>query len=554
MATMEEVRKQFPQYNDLSDAQLMAGVYRKFYSDVPVMGFVKTLMTDYGFDQSKAKEFSSTVSKAGADFSFEQPSPSYGGSALGMARGGLQGVTLGAGDEIVAGGVAGARKAASLLGLPGGDERAIGDIYGEELERERQRLASFKEDRPVLGYGSEVIGSLALPIGAAGNIKQAATLGGGLGATSGFLTSEGDLADRATGAATGGILGALLGGGLHAGATALSTELKGYLTNRAAKAVSEGAPGVAALRKEADDAYAAARNSGVAIDKAAFDKMLSDVISNVAGGAGRTVREKQIPKSADVLSAMKDYAGRAVGIDDLEYFRQLAQTPAGLVTDKAEQRAASIIINGIDDLMENITPDMIAINPGAAKGAFDSLTNARDLWARMRRTELISSAIDTAKEGGYAGGFESGLKTRIGTILRNPKLRRGFSEDELNLLSQIQLGTPIGRILAGISYTGLSTSGGRAGLMTSGGAAAVAGLLSGPIGALVQLGGATAIRAVREMSLEKQARMYADIIASGEADKVAKVAPGLMKYLQSVASRITRGTAPQLPSDILNRN
>lgn len=553
MATMEEVRKQFPQYSDLSDAQLMAGVYRNFYSDVPVMGFVKTLMTDYGFDQDKAKEFSSTVSKAGADFSFEQPKPSYGGSAVGMARGGLQGITLGAGDEIVAGGVAGARKAASLLGLPGGDERAIGDIYGEELERERQRLSSFKEERPVLGYGSEIIGGIALPLGAANTLKQAAMLGGGLGATSGFLTSEGDLAERATGAVTGGILGTLLGGGLHAGATALSTELKNYLTNRAAKAVSEGAPGIAALRKEADDAYAAARNSGVAIDKAAFDKMLSDVISNVAGGAGRVVREKQIPKSADVLSAMKDYAGKAVGIDDLEYFRQLAQTPAGLVTDKAEQRAASIIINGIDDLVGNITPNQIAINPNAAEDAFNSLTKARDLWARMRRTELISDVINVAKEGGYAGGFESGLKTKIGTILRNPKLRRGFSEDELNLLSQIQLGTPIGRILAGISYTGLSTSGGRSGLLTSGGAAAITGLMSGPVGALIQLGGATALRAVREMSLEKQARMYADIIASGQADKVANVAPGLMKYLQSVAARITRGTAQQLPSDIMNR-
>lgn len=553
METMTAIRQAYPQYDDLTDAQLMAGLYTKFYSDTPVMGFVKKLMTDYGFDQNKAKEFSAIVSGQGAKFAFPEAAPAVGGSTLGVTRGLVQGATLGAGDEIVAGGVAAARKAASALGLRGGDSRPIGDIYQRELERERQRLGTFKEDSPVLGYGSEVVGSMALPLGAASTIKGAAALGGGLGATSGFLTSEGDITDRLTGAATGGVLGALLGGTLQGAASGLTKQFEAYMTKRAAKAVSEGADSVATLRAEANKAYEAARAAGVQIDQQAYQKMLDDVMANVAGGAGRPVREALIPKSADVLTAMRDYAGKAVGLDDLEYLRQLAQTPAGMVTDKAEQRAASLIIDGIDDFIDSLDANKVLTNASDAVDAANALRSARNLWGRMRRTELISNIVDTAAAGGYAGGFESGLKTRIGQILRDPKLRRGFSEAELKLLSQIQLGTPIGRILAGISYTGLSTSGGRAGLLTAGGAGTLAGLLGGPWGAIIQLGGATALRAVREMSLEQQARMYTDILASGAADQVIKEMPALMRYLQSAAAAATRGAAPQLPSDVLSR-
>ena len=35
MATLSEIRAQHPEYNDLSDAQLADGLYRKFYSDLP---------------------------------------------------------------------------------------------------------------------------------------------------------------------------------------------------------------------------------------------------------------------------------------------------------------------------------------------------------------------------------------------------------------------------------------------------------------------------------------------------------------------------------------
>ena len=547
MAGMDQVRQQFPQYSDLSDAQLMSGLYKKYYSDVPIQGFVKKLMTDYGMGMDQVKEFSSLANAQGADFNVNtQLAPEVGGKAGGMGRGLLQGMTMGASDEITASGVAALRKVT-------GDDRPISDIYGQELTQERGRLGQFRETNPALAYGSEIAGGIAAPLGAATSVKGAAALGGGLGAVSGALTSEGDMRDRATGALTGGVLGALLGGGLHATANGITSTFEDYMTKRAAKAVAEGADSVQKLRAEANAAYEAARNSGASIDPQAYQQLIDDVTSKIAGGTGRPVREALTPKSADVLSAMKDFAGKSVGIDDLEYIRQLAQNPAGMVTDKAEQRAASLIINGLDDFMGSIDATKVVSDPASANAAVEQLTKARDLWGRMRRTEKIQNIIDVANSGGYAGGFESGIKTQIGSILRNPKARRGFSNDELSLLANIQKGTPVGRILAGISYLGFSPSGGRSGLLTSGGVWSGLGAASGVVPALIGAGAATALRTLREKSLAEQANIYAQIIASGQANEVAQKLPSVMRYLQGISAAATRGSATQLPSDILNR-
>jgi hypothetical protein len=553
MASMTEVRKQYPQYNDLSDGELMFGLYKNFYSDMPVMGFTKTLMSDFGLNMDEVKKFNDLAKQSGAQIGFAQPEPSVGGKLAGAARGLLQGITLGGGEEVVAAGTAAGRK------LLRSDERPIGDIYQQELGRERSRIQQFREESPALAYGSEIVGGVAIPLAGAKTVGQAALLGGGTGATAGYLGSEGGVQERLTGAAAGGVLGSLLGAGAQAGADALGASFQNYMTRRAARAVAEGADSVQSLKDEAGKAYAAARQSGVSIDKQAFDTLIDDIIGQVSGAPRRPIREKLTPKSADVIEAMKEFSARSVGLDDLEYFRQLAQTPAGMVTDKAEQRAASLIINGIDDFVDNLDITKVATNPQAAQKAAADLSKARELWSRMRRTERIENIINVAREGGYAGGFESGLKTQIGTILRNPKQRRGFSKEELNLLSQIQQGTPVGRILAGVSYLGFSPSGGRTPLMGGGllTGAVTGGLAGGPLGALlgagVEVAGTTALRAIREMSLEDQARLYAQVIASGRAAEVTKNYPGVMRYLQAVATRGTTGGVTQLPYDVPNQ-
>jgi hypothetical protein len=534
MEGIKALREKFPQYEDLSDGQLAFGVYNKFYSDMPIVGFAKQI----GLDKAQSLEMLKSANSAGKGLKFEQPEPSVGGGAMGALRSGFQGLTLGGGDEIVAGG-------ASALKKLTGDERSMGDIYSQELERERSRLGQFEEQAPKTALASEVASSMALPLGPVKTMGQAALTGLGYGAASGFLSGEGSAADRATSAASTAALGGMFGAGFKKASDMVGSSFERYLSDKAAQAIAKGGQSVDDLKASANALYEEARASGATISKDAFEDFVSQTVAKVSGGVDEDIAAKLTPSSAAVLEAMKRKVGQSVGVDDLDAFRKLAQTPAGKVTDKGEQRAASMIIEGIDDFVDNINPEQLT--SGTIDGVSETFKAARDMWSRMRRTEKLQNIIETAKEGGYAGGFESGLKTQIGTILRNPKQRRGFSDGELRLLSEIQTGTPLGRALAGISYLGFSPSGGRTvptgGLVTGGLVGGMAGGWPGAlVGAGVEAAATTGLRAVREMSMEKRARLLQEIISTGMADQVAQKAPEAFKLLQEAAvGGLTRG-------------
>lgn len=461
-----------------------------------------------------------------------------GGTGVGMARGALQGMTLGGGDEIVAGGGAAIRK---LMG----DERPIGDIYSQELSREQQRLGQFREENPVAAYGSEFAGGMMLPLKApttlGGAVKQGAILGG----VGGALSTEGDLGDRATGAAVGAGLGGALGGALRLGGDWLGAEIENLLTRRASRRVAEGAPTTQALRDEANTLYQEMRDSGIGYSLDDFQRMVQDVEAKITGSANRQVRAGRTPLAADAIDEMKNEAARVIGIDDLDYFRQNASRAFSRDND-ADNRALNLIVSGIDDMIDNIPPSVwkSGVSPDEVTA---NLTRARDIWGRLTRSERIQEIIRRSTEGAYAGGFEASLKGQISQILRNDKLSRGFSAEERELMRQIQIGTPIGRILAGISRLGFSPSGGRTAPQAGGAAiGGIAGaMVGGPVGAVVGAGAemavTTGLRALREMSLREQAELFSRILAEGSADTVIKQAPEVFDLLRNAAARMTAG-------------
>lgn len=118
-----------------------------------------------------------------------------------------RGATFGALDEIQ-GGVSG------LIGMAFGKDFKEG--YEEGRDKSRARAERFRDEAPVMAYGSEIAGSLVpsialAPLAGGSRLAQAA-LAGAEGATAGALSAEGGLQDRAAGAAIGGLLGGVTGG------------------------------------------------------------------------------------------------------------------------------------------------------------------------------------------------------------------------------------------------------------------------------------------------------------------------------------------------------
>ena len=74
----------------MSDAELTYRLYKKFYSDKPLVGYAK----DIGFDKSQSLDFLKFASDAGDTISYEKTAPTVGGDVGGVARGAFQGLTL----------------------------------------------------------------------------------------------------------------------------------------------------------------------------------------------------------------------------------------------------------------------------------------------------------------------------------------------------------------------------------------------------------------------------------------------------------------------------
>lgn len=543
MSKLDQIRKQYPQYANVPDEQLAYGLYKKFYSDKPLAGYAKEI----GLSKLGSLSFLQYAAERGDTMAFDaEIAPEFGGKGAGVARGALQGATFGGGDEIVAGGVAAVRRLR-------GDDRAMGDIYQQELERERARLGEFREESPVLAYGSEFAGGAGVPLAAAKSVKQAIGIGAGLGATSGFLTSEGDFSDRMMAAPVGAAMGAILGGTLQAAGQSIGSQARSYLQKKAERAAAQGAKAVDELKEEATAAYRAAADAGVSITPEAFDELINTTLQKATGGRGRI--SKLTPKSAAVIDEMRDEAkqifeieGRAMGIDDVDYLRQLANVPAQDFSNPSEQRLAGIIQRNIDDFLSNLSEDQIT--GGNAQKATAALKDARQTWSRMRKAGKVDEILNKATQ--YAGGLESGLRNQISNILRNDKKRAQFSRDEIRLLTQIREGTPIGNLIGNISQAGFSLTGGRnvfgGGLAgATGVAAGSAGFAAGgPVGAavavLLEQAATTGVKYVREMAMQQRVELFRDIVANGLASEVRAANPGAFKLLEAAASAAMRGT------------
>lgn len=250
-----------------------------------MIGYAKEL----GFDKTQTLSFMKYASERGDKLEFNTE-PSVGGKIVGAVRGGLQGMTFGAGDEIVAGGAAAAKK------MLQGDDRAIGDIYEQELQRERERIGQFREDEPTLAYGSEIVGGLAVPLGATKTFKGAFGTGAALGGVSAAAASEGDINDRLLAIPVGAAMGAILGGTFQVAGKTISDNLRDYMSKKAQQAASEGAQSVQRLKQEATAAYQEAYQQGVKISPDEFMNFLTDTIDKASGGGARGVSKSLTPK------------------------------------------------------------------------------------------------------------------------------------------------------------------------------------------------------------------------------------------------------------------
>ena len=195
MATLEEIRSQYPQYSDLSDRELATALHDKYYSDIPIEDFSKRI----GLAQP-------TTSKTDA-----------------YVNASIEGGTFGMANKLAAG-----SRMAEERDLPLSQQSQNGfDVFKEQLARGQATIDAsrrdypdvFKTVEPIAGATTAslfaapaTIGSLLAQIGVSG---LGGALGSGINEANMPNSTPGSIAKEAAfgGAAMG---GAELGGALLA--------------------------------------------------------------------------------------------------------------------------------------------------------------------------------------------------------------------------------------------------------------------------------------------------------------------------------------------------
>lgn len=207
-----EIRQKYPQYNDLSDAELAQGLHKKFYSDM-----------DFG-------EFSNKIG-------LNQPTEPEKSYALGRVATIDKGLTYGLGRKV--GGVVNAIGAAPVDAIMGGKslKDAFWNRYHEVVDDAQQAQEQYAKDKPMEALGLELGSALVNPANKVGlgfiakgaNIGskalRSAAVGSAVGGVAGGLDTE-NIAEVPEKALQGSIGGGVVGGALPA----VGAATKGSLT------------------------------------------------------------------------------------------------------------------------------------------------------------------------------------------------------------------------------------------------------------------------------------------------------------------------------------
>lgn len=222
--TLAQIRRQYPEYDDMTDEDLARGLHRKHYSDMPFADFAQRIRLGepsrpnqrVSTDQPRnlydeVSGFASQVraSIPGSD-EIQGAIRGFGGAVEGFVNPSSGGVSV---LDTTKDGISLQER---LQGARGGYQRE----YGTEVERERDQRDDFMARRPVTSMAAQlpagtIAGNVALrAAGTGGNLAvravKAAAAGGAVGGVYG-ATSEGDLAQRGQNALTGAGTGAAFG-------------------------------------------------------------------------------------------------------------------------------------------------------------------------------------------------------------------------------------------------------------------------------------------------------------------------------------------------------
>ena len=316
-----------------------------------------------------------------------------------------------------------------LTGAWGHIERPVG---GSQWLKETVLSPTISDVEPQTGaqrFGRRVgqeVGAAVVPM--AGTMRGASTaaemasraapqiasaVGGGIGAqTANEIAPDSPVAELA-----GNVIGSVAGGAV-AGAIA-----------RRANPTPDAVPTTDALKSQASDLYTKgdARPGADPQSLQQFRQGIDDVLAreNLITPTGRNLADGNVRKFLDV---MDDYQGQTMTPRQMQTARKFL-TDAAKSAEPSDRRIGAMLLDEFDTWRNQAVPEY---------------AEADKLYGRLKRAEDIDWRVEKAENRaastGTGGNTVNAARQNIRQILDNPKLRRGYSAEEIAAMEAIVRG------------------------------------------------------------------------------------------------------------------
>ena len=436
MITIAEIRKKYPEYEDLSDEQLVNGLHSKYYSDMPIEEFYGKVGFSKQTEEPKPEEAApapapepqeeqSFIGRMFSDFNKARQLVSENQSDLSR---GMQefsgGVSKGLVKPVV-GAVQLGMEGAKAAGLD------VGDSNKMVAAAEKGMTAAFGDTSGYAGQAGEITGAIVNPVNKLFGVP-AKTLGGATvkGAAAGMTQAAlnptqtedywvNKAQDVAIGGATGFGLGAAFG-----------------------KQVSQTRDIVNETFSKSNNLFESVKDAGLKLRPSAAQKLTKNIAARVDEEIAAGLKGRDMAKVRAVITKFRIDAGKSEG--SIESFERLRRKAAKLVAnagDNADQREAGYIIRAaVDDVFANMSKKMIKAGDPAA---VEKLLEARGLYRSASRANVLQKVLDDAKDAASSVSglsYPDALSQKLTKLATSKNLHYNFTPDEIKMLKKLSKG------------------------------------------------------------------------------------------------------------------
>ena len=231
------------------------------------------------------------------------------------------------------------------------------------------------------------------------------------------------------------------------------------------------------------------------------------------------VDNNYIPKTdtkiANALDTFEEIIGtERVPFTKLEKLRSIA-TNLSNDNDSNTRRLGKVMVNGVDDYLNSLTPRDIMAGKGGLDTAVQSVMSARKDWRAASKAQLVQDAFDVAEARALNPKKSEAelIRGQLENILANKKKAKMFTEAEINAMKATINGGPVDTFLSILSRfdprkSHLSAAG-------AGGAVIYDPVIGGALA-----GGGIAAETLLSASKKRQLEALTRSIASGTAQDI----------------------------------